>query len=251
MAGLGLRALDDFGAVYEPSDVSDSAAPRPGVVILHGSEGPWAGWAHRFAAILAAHGLAALPLGYGEGDLWGAGPILEVDLRRVHAAGRALAARLDGGRVGLLGWSKGAEAALLAMALAGDDTPFTCIAAHAAPDIVTPAFDPEARRAGRRWDTASPTDPRAWVWPGEEAALTPGKAIPASRIARPVFLSVGTADAVWDPHMVLRLAERLRGAGNPPDLMVAEGQGHGFDWDTEPQFWARLLGFFSRHLGPP
>ena len=37
-----------------------------------------AGWAHRFAVILAAHGVLALPHSYGTGDVWGAGEIGDV-----------------------------------------------------------------------------------------------------------------------------------------------------------------------------
>ena len=51
-------------------------SPLPGVVVVHGAKGPMAGWSHRFAAILAAHGLRALPRSYGAGDFFGAEPEL-------------------------------------------------------------------------------------------------------------------------------------------------------------------------------
>ncbi|MCC6008896.1 MAG: prolyl oligopeptidase family serine peptidase [Rhodobacteraceae bacterium] len=244
MGGLTLEPFGEAGALYGPETGTDI----PAIVILHGSEGAGSGWAHRFAAILAAHGMLALPLPYGEGDVWGAGPIRDVSLRAVPAAGRALASHSRAGRVGLLGWSKGGEMALLAAALSGKDTPFACVAAHAPPAIVTPAFDPEAFRAGRWGRDMGPESPRAWLWPGEEDALVPGTPLPVERIAVPVFLSIGLADSVVAPEGVQAMAARLSELGRAPDLMCAEGQDHAFDWATEPLFWSRLIAFLRRHL---
>ncbi len=108
MDGLTLEMLGDW-PVYGPA----GGGSLPGVVILHGAEGPMAGWSHRFAAILAAQGMLALPFGYGEGTIFGAGSIRGVDLSGVARAGAALAAHPRcTGRVGLLGWSRGGEAAM-------------------------------------------------------------------------------------------------------------------------------------------
>lgn len=244
MAGLSLEQMGGHGPVYGPAE----GAGLPGVVILHGAEGPMAGWSHRFAAILAAHGMLALPWSYGAGDFFGAGPVQEVDLSALPAAGTALAAHPRGnGRAGLFGWSKGAEAALISAALAPSGT-FACVAAHAPPDRVLGAVDPAVLRAGGRWRRDAPGDPRAWVWPGRDAELVPGTALPVTAATMPLFLSVGTADEVWPAAQTLTLARRLTEAGRPAELFVAEGQGHGFDFDTEPQLWARLLAFFGRHL---
>ena len=245
MTGLTLEPLGAHGAVYGPAG---GATGLPAVVVLHGGEGPMAGWSHRFAAILAAHGFLALPLGYGTGDFFAAGPIRAVDLAAVPAAGRALAAHPRAARVGLFGWSKGGEAALLAASL-DPDTPFAAVAAHAAPDRVTGAFDPDALRRGDRWLLDAPTDPRAWVWQGRDAPLAPGTAIPVEAAPMPLFLSVGTADEIWPAAQTLGMAERLAAAGRPAELLVGEGQGHAYDFTTEPQLWARLCGFFGQHLG--
>jgi dipeptidyl aminopeptidase/acylaminoacyl peptidase len=242
--GLTLGLLGGGWPVYGPA----AGAALPGVVILHGGEGPGAGWSHRFAAILAAQGMLALPLSFGTGDVFGAGAIREVDLGIVPAAARSLAAHpRASGRVGLFGWSKGGEMALLVAALGGAD--FACVAAHAAADRVGNAFDAAAFRAGAPAAAFDPAGPRAWTWAGHDAALEPGAAIAVETYGGPVFLSVGTADEVWDHRMTLRLAARLAAAGRPADLMVAEGQGHGFAFDREPELWARLGAFFGRHLG--
>jgi dipeptidyl aminopeptidase/acylaminoacyl peptidase len=241
--GLSLEMTGRGGAVYGPA----AGGGLPGVVVLHGAEGPGAGWSHRFAAILAAHGLLALPLAYGEGDLFGAGRIEGVDLGEIPAAGRALAAHERcAGRVGLFGWSKGGEAAMLVAALA--PAPFACAAAHAAPSQVTAAFDPSAFRSGGGISRV-PDAPRAWVWAGHEDDLVPGRPIPVERAAVPLFLSSGTADAVVPHADTLAMARRLEAAGSPADLFVAEGQGHGLDFGVEPALWARLAAFLRRHLG--
>lgn len=246
MNGLSLEDAGGGVAIYGPG--GRGADGLPGVVILHGSEGPGSGWSHRFAAILAAHGFLALPHAYGAGDVWGAGPIREVPLAGVLEAGRRLGAHPRARRVGLLGWSKGGEMALLVAALCEEAHPFACVAAHAPPAQVTPAFDLEAFRAGRWGSETGPATPRAWVWPGHEEALAPGRPIPVERIAVPVFLSIGLSDSVVPPSGVLDMADRLGRAGRSVDLMTAEGQDHAFDWKTEPVFWARLTGFLRTHL---
>ncbi len=238
---LRLETLGDHGPVYGPQDGEDLV----GLVILHGSEGPFAGWAHRFAAIMAAHGLLAFPWAYGEGDFWGAGPIEGVDLRGVEAAVSALAGHPRCRGAGVLGWSKGGELALLLASLIEDPARLPFVAAHAAPDVVNEAFDPERfRRDGWR-DEIDPDAPRAWIWPGYEDRLVPGSPIEIERYRGPVFLSVGDADEITAPGCTLRMAERLTEAGNPPDLFVAPGQGHAYDFETEPRLWARLLTFIG------
>lgn len=243
---LTLETLNGDLPVYGPTG---HAVGLPGVVIVHGAEGPGAGWSHRFAAILASHGVLAAPLAYGTGDIFGAGDIREVDLRLIPAAGHALAGHSRCGGVGLFGWSRGGEAVCHVAAL--DPTPFACIAAHAPADICVGAFDAAAHRKGGDTRPTDPDGARAWVWPGHDACLVPGREIEIERCPVPIFLSVGDADEVWDPQMTLRLAARLKAAGRAPEMFVASGQGHGFDFDTEPRLWMRLLQFFERYLPAP
>ena len=238
--------LCQFGAhgpIYAPDE------PAPGIVILHGSEGPMAGWSHRFAAILAAHGFAALPLSYGTGDFWGAGPIQDVPIQPMIDAAHEFAAHdWCSGQVGLFGWSMGGQLAMLLASLLPTTKPYAGIAAHAPSDVVMGAFDPAVFRAGRSWRRLEPDAPRAWVMQGEDTRLAPGREIAVERYEGPMFLSVGLADDVWSPDMTARLAARRENAGRPVELWQAEGQGHGFDFDTEPELWRRLTHFFSTHL---
>ena len=232
------------GPIYAPE------TPAPGVVILHGSEGPMAGWSHRFASILATHGFAALPLSYGTGDFWGAGEIRDIPLQPVFDAGRALAGHdWCTGNVGLFGWSMGGQKSMVLASLMETLDPFKCIAAHAPSDVVMGAFDPAVFRAGENWRRMVPDAPRAWTHPGAEDKLAPGTKIAVETYPGPMFLSVGLADEVWEPSMTANLARRRREAGRPVELWEAEGQGHGFDFDTEPELWRRLTTFLSAALG--
>ncbi|MDU8942304.1 alpha/beta hydrolase family protein [Ovoidimarina sediminis] len=240
--GLSLEMLDPHGAVYGPEAGGDQA----GVVILHGSEGPFAGWAHRFAAILAAQGVLALPWAYGEGDYWGAGPIREVEIKGALDAVEALGAHPRCRGAGLFGWSKGGELALLIASLVEDPATLPFVAAHAASDVVRGAFDPERMRAEGFGGGRDAGEARAWIWPGHEDRLAPGCPIEIARYRGPVFLSTGDADEIADPAMTLHMAADLERAGRPADLFVAPGQGHAYDFGTEPELWARLLKFVGR-----
>ncbi|MEO0991512.1 MAG: prolyl oligopeptidase family serine peptidase [Pseudomonadota bacterium] len=244
---IQLQLLGDH-ALYGPA-----AAPGPGVLVLHGAEGPMAGWAHRFAVILAAQGFRALPFSYGEGSFFGAGPIREVDLGRTEAVLIDFADHPEVTRTGVFGWSKGAEHALLLAAGLGKANPLAALAVHAAPDHVLGAFDP-ADIGADGWPRlpAEPDAPRAWTWDKEDAPnLTPGAQIAIELYAGPVFLSHGLEDPVIPAAATRRLAERLTQEGRPPDVFLAESQGHGFSFDREPELWDRLTGFFARHLGAP
>ncbi len=238
---ISLDTLGTHGPVYGPAEGEDLV----GLVILHGSEGPFAGWAHRFAAILATHGVLALPWAYGEGDFWGAGSIKDVDIRGVEAAVSALGDHPRCRGAGLLGWSRGGELALLVASLIEDPARLPFVAAHAPSDRVNEAFDPEVFRREEWREEIDPDGARAWVWPGFEDRLVPGSEIEIEQFRGPVFLSVGDADEITDPACTYRMAARLEAAGTPADLFIAPGQGHAYDFDTEPQLWTRLLAFIG------
>lgn len=238
---LSLEVLGKF-PVYGPAEGENLA----GVVILHGSEGPWAGWSHRFAAILAAHGYLAMPHGYGEGTFWGAGGIKNVPISDVMDSVDALAAHPRCRGAGIFGWSRGGELAMLVASLVANAERLPFVAAHAPSNTVNAAFDPEAFKANPA--SRGQTKDRAWDWPEHSDKLAPGLPIEIENYPGPVFLSVGTADEIWDHQMTLYLSARLKAAGNPADLLIADGQGHGYDFDREPELWERLFTFIERSL---
>lgn len=121
-SGSGVRSAT-MRAVYSTVQVSettvvgsfavpDGPGPFPGVVALSGSGGGVPGW---WGGLLAPHGIAVLAAAYfGDEPLPSA--LCEIPVETVASAGAWLRERpeIRGGRVGLVGGSKGAELALLA-----------------------------------------------------------------------------------------------------------------------------------------
>lgn len=142
------------------------------MIILHGSEGAWAGWSHAQAILFAAHGFLAVPFGYSKGgNFWNAGNIIDVVLDDTAAVLAALRrSAICGPKVGLFGASRGAEHALLVTALMvkhGVDGIPDAVAAHAPADVICGAFDAAQFRdrgdpGWRVWDPGE----RAWTWRG-------------------------------------------------------------------------------------
>jgi dienelactone hydrolase len=248
-----------LGHLYAPA----GDGPFPAILLLHGSEGAQGWVGHRDAAILAAHGFLALPLAYSVGgNPWVAGDIWNVALDETERVLGALREhRSCNGKVGVYGWSRGAEHALLAaamMARAGSSVLPAAVAAHAPPDRVMGAW---RNLFYRHRDAGDPIQPPpvwgfrtdrlvegacAWTWRGEPIA--DAAAIPIEAYAGPIFISVGERDEIWPAEMAPRLIERLRAAGRKPEFHTYKGQLHMPDpvaWNTHLQL---LLGFFGRAL---
>ncbi|KKB10927.1 thioesterase [Devosia geojensis] len=245
------RLLPKWGTTYGPVGEGPFAA----ILVLHGSEGGWSGWSHQFATLLAAHGFLAFPFSYSrDGNAWNAGSIRDVPLDRTVQVLKALRAfEYAGPKVGILGFSRGAEHALLVatlMAAERMDGQPDAIAAHAAPDVVCGAFDSRRWRdkgdpGWQSWDAAE----RAWTWRGSSEELKPTTQIAVERITAPIFLSHGIADDVWSVEMTRRLQARLLAAGRAPQVHYFEGQRHMFDSAGQNDLNERLIGFFGEELG--
>ncbi len=246
-----------LGHLYAPA----GEERHPALLLLHGSEGALGWLGHRDAAIFAAHGYLALPLGYSAGgNFWIGGDIWNVPLDATEQAMAALRAypRCNG-RLGVYGWSRGAEHALLATGLmveAGSPHLPDAVACHAPPDVVCGAWRNLFYRHLEAGDPIRPPPAwgfmeerhvaglAAWTWRGEP--VPEGAAIPIEAYAGPVFLSVGEADELWPADMALRLAERLRAAGRDVTFHSYPGQAH----MPDPAAWnahlENLLAFFGR-----
>lgn len=244
------RLLPGWGVAYTPA----GDGPFPAILLLHGSEGGWAGWSDRDAVLYAAHGFAAMPLRYSVGGSpWAAGDIKDVSLDRTVEAMTALrGAPFCNGRLGVFGCSRGGEHALLVTALMARDGGHLpdAVAVHAPADVVCGAFVGAACRdsgdAGwQAWDPAG----RAWTWRGSSDALLPTTPIEIERFDGPLFISHGTVDTVWSVEMTRRLEVRLQAHGRTPELHYYEGQGHGLgDMNAANLNTSRLMDFFGRHL---
>ncbi|WP_119166924.1 alpha/beta hydrolase family protein [Algihabitans albus] len=246
------RLLPGWGATYGPP----GDGPFPAVLVLHGSEGAGAGWSHRNAVLLAAHGFLAFPFGYSKGgNAWNAGSILDVPLDRTVEALAALKSfTLAGAGLGLYGVSRGAEHALLVTSLmARDDLEGRpdAVAVHAPADVVCGAFRAATwrDRGDPGWQVWDPAD-IAWTWRGSSEALRPTTPIEIERYTGPVFLSHGSADKMWSCEMTRRLEQRLTAAGRSPEVHYYEGQDHMPDSEAENQHHAEIFDFFTRHLRP-
>lgn len=236
---------------------------HPALLLLHGSEGRLGWLAHREAAIFAAHGYLAAPFGYCVGgNHWIGGDIWNVALDDTEVAMAALRAHPRcNGRLGVYGWSRGAEHALLAtglMAQARSPHLPDAIAAHAPPDKVEGAWRNLFYRHREAGDPVGPppawgfdaarlvADAAAWTWRGQP--VVEDDPIPIEAFEGPIFLSAGEADQLWPADMAGRLAERLRAAGRDMTLVSYPGQPH----MPEPAAWnrhhANLLEFFGRTL---
>lgn len=244
------REFSNGATAYSPP----GQGPFPAILVLHGSEGGWAGWSHRNAAIFAAAGFLAVPFAYSRsGSFWYAGDIIDVPLDETEAAMAALRRQsLSNGRVGLFGVSRGGEHALLLTALMARDGAAglpDAVAVHSPSDVVCGGFDAsvtrpwnDPRRAS--WDPAD----LSWTWRGSTEGLTPATPIEIERYAGPLMISHGTDDKVWTVDCTRRLDARLKSAGRAPEIHYYQGENHGLKPEAENLNTERLVSFFARHL---
>jgi dienelactone hydrolase len=188
-----------------------STTPAPGIVMLHGSEGGSAVYIEQLAAQMAKEGFVVVTFCWfgcpGRPD-----KILRIPLESVIDVGQWLAGSPDvaGGKVGLFGWSRGAELSLLVTSLV-DTAPFRAVAVHAPSDTVVSAFDPATENNPP--DYGGITEPDAtgkiipapsWTWKGQPLFgeptadfNVPGPKIAVASYHGPVYVSQGESDEVW------------------------------------------------------
>jgi len=228
------------GRMFYPS----SRGRRPAVLVMGGSEGGLGG--DDVAALLASHGYVALSLAYfGYGPLPAALDRIPVEYFVAALDSLQGDPRVDGGRIAVLGTSKGAEAALL-------------LAAHDARPRAVVAYAPSAVA----WSCIC-QDPRSpsWTLAGQPVPFIPGgadpdyrppagtplhpvvnyryrlrdsatvrrAAIPVERIRGPVLLVSGQADELWPSEWSAKaIVARLRAHGfrYRVDHLSYAGAGH-------------------------
>ena len=207
-----------------------------GVLVLSGSSGALE---EARARLFAAHGATALTIRWFGGEGQQPGPY-EVPLETFTTALDRLASETD--RLGVLGTSFGAEAALL---VAGVDPRVAGVVACAPSSVVWAGVDDSV--AGGRQTSH-------WTWRGEplpfvrldegwsphtdppeflglyETSLARADAeaaIPAERIAGEVLLVAGDDDRVWpSAEFARRIAGRRAAAGLPTRVVLGPGAGH-------------------------
>ncbi len=203
-----------------------AAGTAPAVLVLGGSEGGLSHHVDRQAQGLAAAGWHALALSY-----WG-GPgqpevMTGLPLETFDAAVAWLADRpeVDATRLGLLGSSKGAEAALLLATW----TPVRAVVAVAPSCVVWQGYDPAAAVPRSTWSRGGADVPfLPYDVPLAELARYPDAVIEVERVPGDVLAVCGDEDTVWpSAEMAARLATRVRERGGPRvTVLTFPGAGH-------------------------
>jgi methyltransferase (TIGR00027 family) len=216
------------------------AGPFPAVLALGGSDG---GLPEYFSDLLLPEGIACLALGYFGMDGLGTS-LTDVPLERIEQGLRWLArqprAKGNGGRVAVIGASRGAELALLVAARYPDLV--GPVVAYTPSHVVWPGID----------YTSVPNQPPAsWTHQGrplphmeyvhgvmptvstrglsmvaigdkalDDGRVTARAAIPIERASGPLLLISGGDDQIWPAARMSRLAvERMRAHGRENDIV--------------------------------
>jgi pimeloyl-ACP methyl ester carboxylesterase len=230
---------------YSVLYVPEGDTSVPGVVLLHGSEGAWAGWNDCLAAQIAAFGFACAPLPYGKGGTpWTAGNIVDIDLENTVAALVKLRAhpRVLGRKIALFGNSRGAEHALLVASLMARDQVGVlpdAVLAQASAGSVFGGFE----GATPDIDVGKP----AWRWQGTSEHLPPDMPIEIERYAGPLFLSHGLQDQLWPAEFTRELERRLRASGRDPEVYFYAG-GHMPGPEAHNIWLDKVVAFLSRTI---
>ena len=214
--------------------------PFPAVLALGGSDG---GLPEYFADLLVPEGFACLALGYfGMKGL--PASLIEIPLERVELALRWLAAHprvsTRGGRVGIVGTSRGGELALLVAATFPDLV--GPVAAYAPSCVVWPGIDYEAAPGAplSSWSFRGTPVPHMSYVPGvlptlsergvslvgisdralDDPASVERATIPIERATGPLLLISGGDDHVWPSSRMSEMAKARMRAHSREDAIV-------------------------------
>jgi dienelactone hydrolase len=223
---------DLFAQFYAPA--AGFPTPAPAIIVLGGSDGGLSPYSLLTAALLASHGYATLVVAYfGDFGVLGRLPrtLENVPLEYFAKAIAWLREQpiVDSSRLGVLGFSRGGELALLLGAYYPE---FSAVVSYVGSGYVMPGYDPG--------DPYTEDLQPAWTWGGNAVTAYPASSwsdelvppyastptatpadleaaeIPVEQINGPVLLISGESDAVWDSSTLSRVAwERLRRKEHP------------------------------------
>ena len=270
------------GELYTPA----TPGLHPAIVVLGGSEGGWLSSSPE-AALLASHGYTALALAYFQGfqsfDPRLAGlpqMLMNIPLEYFAKAADWLRQQpgVDPKHVGIIGWSKGAEAALITAATFPKD--FQAVIAFMPSSVVWSGINYGPGPISSSWTLHGQSLP--WVNPVinpamfsngkplvflgpyrdglKDAAAVKKAVIPVERIAGPVLLVSATDDQIWPSSLMAKqIMQRLTehhhaysdeslcyaGAGHdiqapyrPTNASVVAGPGGSFAFGGDPTAYA-------------
>ncbi len=240
--------------------------PRPAVVVVGGYEGGLGSEAKREALALQASGFSALQVGYHCADML-PNKISRVPLERFTAAIDWLKARpeVDAGRIGMIGYSKGAEAALT-LAVRRPDV--RAVALGMPSSVVWDGMSPLTMISGglrSAWTERGNDVPSlpygSWSHPRggsygvhsnglQKVAEHSEAIIPVERTGASILLVCGDADLVWPSCEMSEMIEaRLIQNGKAAPVLLRYPQaGHGVFGPALPsgsssaRYWSMMGG---------
>jgi dipeptidyl aminopeptidase/acylaminoacyl peptidase len=223
------------GYLFVPADLHRKA---PGVILLHG----WGRSAELLAedaTSLAANGYVALTLSMrGWGQTGGNDDCGLQQPDDTVLALRWLAQRpeVNGARLGIIGFSKGGQVALLTAARTRS---LRAIVAYF-PITDIDSFGTTSTQFGVQSYVSGTCSI------GDAAARSP--VVSAARISGSVLLIHGDADTTVPARQSILMQEALRRAGKRVELRLVPGAGHEFTADVHAQSWQWTLAFLARNL---
>lgn len=265
--------------LYFPND----GKAHPGLIILHGSEGGSLPYYQTEAVYLAAHGYAVLAYCWYncfKNPITDAFSSLEnIELRNTIRAIEWLknSPQVHGKKIALLGASRGGEQAIVLGANKEAAQLLDAIVVHTPSDTVVSGFNwgvldkrcficvasdltcfnnsydsNEWDFAHMRWHPACGNEPgniniiNSWIFDGIPLKLN--ETIPIENFKKPIFITVGDKDELWDYQKSVRIAGRLKQFGRKVELHVFSGQYHVFDAENENKRHELLLNFLASFL---
>lgn len=236
----------------------DKPAPRPAVVLVHG--GPWTrgtewDW-HEEAQFLASRGYVVIEpefrgsTGFGTAHYragwkqWGQAMQDDVTDALRHAVDRGL---VDARRVCIAGASYGGYSAL--MGLVRDPGQYRCAVSWVG--VTDPRLMYEVPWSDTSVYSKLFTMPKAVGDPKADAAMLAANAPveQAAKIKVPVLLAYGAKDLRVPFVHGEKMRDALAAAGNPPEWIVYDNEGHGWERPANRfDFWRRVEAFLAKHL---
>ena len=272
--------------LFVPNDGKSHSA----IVLLHGSGGGNSSNYKLDAQLLAASGFVTLAYCWWNcpSNLEKPDPFIkEVSLNKTLDAIQWLKSSkyVNGNNVGLYGYSRGAEQALLIASFTSQTDIIQAVATHATSDTVERGFSrnwlnpkcwtcadartdcvPFSRHITEKvlkefdfirnkWNPTCGQSPMqvknpfgiaAWTW--NDKPIHHGHVIPVEKIKIPVFLSHGESDGLWNIVRSKRVEDRIVKAEGHVEAHYFPKEDHAFSPEGNSERLKRLILFYSKYL---
>ena len=166
---------------------------------------------------------------------------------------------VGGKPVGLFGWSRGAEQAVLLASLVQDTATIAAVGVHAPSDTIVASYDPSDESSPYEYDpeTGEWVFAPAWTWQGEPLYGErtdfgePGPRIRVEDYPGALYLSHGTDDDLWPVTRSQAIESARDAAGLPTETHYWQGEGHILmDPANVEEFFVTMTAFYDAQLAP-